>query len=364
MTQLPLHGIKILDLSRVLAGPYCAQILGDLGAEITKIEDPSGGDETRKWTPPEFDGQSTYFLSANRNKISKRLNFNSKEDLSKIHRHISTSDIVIENFKIGSLEKFGLDYESLKEKYPRLIYCSITGFGKDGPYAKLPGYDLLIQGLGGMMSITGPNALTPTKSGVAIIDLCTGLYACIGILAALREREISGKGQFIDLSLLDVSVSLLSYVAMNFLATHKIPEPIGNTHPTIVPYQAFNTKDRPLLICVGSDHQFENFCHAIETEWNKETRFVSNEQRCIHRHELATLIENKLKQKSREEWLKIFDGKGFPVGPINNLKEVSEDPQVIHRKLFTTMSDGITPCIASPLRFSRTPISVYSRPPR
>lgn len=361
--MLPLKGLKVLDLSRVLAGPYASQILGDLGAEVLKVEEKSHGDETRSWGPPFFEGQSSYYLAANRNKKSIALDFKNADDLKVALDLADDADILIENFKFESLKKFGLDYECLATRNPRLIYCSITGFGHSGPRAHEPGYDVLIQALGGLMSITGPDAESPTKVGVAVTDLATGLYAVIGILAALKEREQSGKGQHIDIALFDTQVSLLANIGMNFLTSKEIPQPIGNRHPSIVPYGSYRTKDQPLMLTIGNDKQFEHFCIAAGKAWHQDGRFRTNENRVLNRASLETEIQRHLETKNRNDWLEIFRGKGFPFGPIQNLKELSNDPQLKARDLFTTMNDGKTPCIRSPLRFSRTPIRDYKTPP-
>ncbi len=361
--MLPLQGLKICDLSRVLAGPYATQIMADLGATVIKIEEPTKGDETRQWGPPYFDGTSSYFLTANRNKAAIALDLANPEDLETLHGVLAESDVLVENFKVDSLKRFGLDYLSLKTRYPQLIYCSITGFGQTGPLAHSPGYDVLIQAMGGLMSITGPDAKTPTKVGVAIADLTTGLYAVIGILAALREREKSGLGQQIDLALYDTQVSLLANIGMNYLTTHQIPQAIGNHHPSIVPYGTFTAKDRPILLSIGNDHQFQSLSRCLGERWSDDPRFSTNSERVKNRKELERLIDQKLSEKNRDEWMALFADQGFPFGPIQNLSEVENHPQTKARGLFTTMDDGRTPCIRSPLRLSRTPITEYRRPP-
>lgn len=354
---MPLTGIKVLDLSRVLAGPYCAQILGDLGADVIKVEPPKIGDDTRHWGEP-------YYLSANRNKRGIALDFKSSEDLRRTKDLASRADVIVENFKTDGLKKFGLDYETLKATNPRLIYCSITGFGHTGPRAHEPGYDFLIQGIGGMMSITGPDAKTPTKVGVAIVDLCTGLYAATAILAALRERDRSGIGQHIDLSLLETQASLMSYLAMNYLQTGKIPVAIGNKHPSIAPYECFPTKDDLLIITIGNNHQFEIFSKVLGEKWFEDPQFQTNELRIQNRSTLSGLIAKKLKEKSRADWMDLFKDKGFPFGPVESMDGLARDPQVLARNVFNKMDDGKTPNIQSPIRFSRTPITQYRRPPK
>lgn len=360
----PLHGLRVLDLSRVLAGPYATQILGDLGADVIKIEEPTHGDDTRAWGPPYFDDQSAYYLSANRNKRSRAMDLQNPAHLAELHKLLEKSDVLVENFKVDSLKKFQLDYASLAKKYPRLIYCSITGFGQTGPRAHEPGYDVMIQAMAGLMSITGPSESEPTKVGIAIADVSTGLYAVIGILAALRERDRSGLGQHLDLSLFDTQTSLLINVGMNYLCSGEVPKPLGNQHPSIVPYGAYQTKDSWILLSIGNDHQFERFCQCLGMTWHKEARFQTNTQRVENRGALNALIHQQLAMEPTSEWLERFQDQGFPFGPIQNLKEVREDKQSQARDLFTTMSDGKTPCLRSPLRFSRTPIEEYLSPPR
>lgn len=363
MGPLPLKGLKVLDLSRVLAGPFCTQILGDLGADVIKIEEPRHGDDTRSWLPPEFEGLSTYYLSTNRNKRSMAADLKNPEDLKKVRRLAEKADVLVENFKVGGLKKFGLDYQGLKAQNPRLIYCSITGYGQTGPRAHEPGYDFLIQAMGGFMSITGPDEKHPTKVGVAVIDIATGLYAAVGILAALRERDQSGLGQAIDLSLLEVDVALLSYLAMNFMATQQAPKAIGNLHPTITPYQSFRTQDLPIVVTIGNDLQFQNFCEALKTSWHQDPRFSTNEHRTQNQKELEALIEECLLRHPQEYWIKKFHGKGFPFGPIWGLDDLAKDPQMIERKVLCKMDDQKTPNIRSPLHLSRTPIETYRPPP-
>ncbi|MFY0538265.1 CaiB/BaiF CoA transferase family protein [Nannocystis pusilla] len=335
----------MLDLSRILAGPSAAQLLGDLGADVIKIEHPLG-DDTRRWGPPDFEGGAAYYLACNRNKRSRVLDFKRPADRDVLLSLLAGADVLLENFKVGDLARHGLDYAALAPRFPRLVYCSITGFGQTGPDAGRVGYDALIQGLGGLMSITGPDARHPTKVGVAVADLGTGLYAVVAILAALLERSRSGLGQHIDLALLDTQVAGLANIAMNFLCTGEVPRPLGNAHPTIVPYQSFATADRPLMLAVGSDPQFASLCVALgEPGWAVDPRFVTNPARVAHRAELVPRLEQRLSQKTREEWLQIFAAATpqFPHGPIRDLAEVAADPQVTHRGLFTSMDDGSTP---------------------
>ncbi|MFZ6185921.1 CaiB/BaiF CoA transferase family protein [Nannocystis pusilla] len=363
---LPLAGLRVLDLSRILAGPSAAQLLGDLGADVIKIEHPLG-DDTRRWGPPDFEGGAAYYLACNRNKRSRVLDFKRPADREVLLSLLAGADVLLENFKVGDLARHGLDYAALAPRFPRLVYCSITGFGQTGPDAGRVGYDALIQGLGGLMSITGQDEGHPTKVGVAVADLGTGLYAVVAILAALLERSRSGLGQHIDLALLDTQVAGLANIAMNFLCTGEVPRPLGNAHPTIVPYQSFATADRPLMLAVGSDPQFASLCVALgEPGWAVDPRFVTNPARVAHRAELVARLEQRLSQKTRDEWLQIFAAATpqFPHGPIRDLAEVATDPQVTHRGLFTAMDDGRTPCLKNPIVFSRTPIDHYRRPPR
>lgn len=362
----PLAGLRVLDLSRILAGPSAAQLLGDLGADVIKIEHPHG-DDTRRWSPPEFEDRAAYYLACNRNKRSRVLDFKRPDDRAALAALLAGADVLLENFKVGDLARHGLDYAALAPRFPRLIYCSITGFGQTGPAAPRAGYDALIQAMSGLMSITGPGPEHPTKVGVAVADLASGLYATVAILAALHERHRSGRGQHIDLALLDVQVAGLANVAMNFLCTGEVPRPLGNAHPTLVPYQSFNAADRPILLAIGNDAQFRSLCAALaEPGWADDPRFSSGPARVAHRAELVGLIEASLSQRTRDEWLARFAAADpqFPHGPIRDLAEVAADPQVQHRGLFTTMDDGRTPCLKNPIVFSRTPVARYAPPPR
>lgn len=362
---LPLAGLRVLDLSRILAGPYAAQLLGDLGADVIKVEHPHG-DDTRRWGPPEFEGSAAYFLTCNRNKRSVALDLADPRDHAALLELIAGADVLLENFKVGGLARFGLDHASLAPRFPRLIYCSITGFGQTGPDAGRLGYDAMIQAMSGLMSVTGPDADHPTKVGVAVADLSTGLHAAVAILAALLERQRSGRGQHIDLALLDVQVAGLANVAMNFLCTGHVPRPLGDAHPTIVPYQSFATADRPLMIAVGNDVQFRSFCAVLDEPWADDPRFATNPARLAHREPLVAAIAARLAERPRDRWLAAFAAapEPFPHGPIRDLAEVQADPQVQARGLFTTMDDGRTPCLKNPIGLSRTPLGRYAPPPR
>ena len=299
---LPLAGLRVLDLSRILAGPYAAQLLGDLGADVIKVEHPHG-DDTRRWGPPEFEGGAAYFLTCNRNKRSVALDLADPRDHAALLELVAGADVLLENFKVGGLARFGLDHASLAPRFPRLIYCSITGFGQTGPDAGRLGYDAMIQAMSGLMSVTGPDADHPTKVGVAVADLSTGLHAAVAILAALLERQRSGRGQYIDLALLDVQVAGLANVAMNFLCTGHVPRPLGDAHPTIVPYQSFATADRRLMIAVGNDAQFRSFCAVLDEPWADDPRFATNPARVAHREPLVAAIAARLAERPRDRWL-------------------------------------------------------------
>jgi crotonobetainyl-CoA:carnitine CoA-transferase CaiB-like acyl-CoA transferase len=372
----PLTHIRVLDLSRVLAGPWAGQVLADLGAEVIKVERPGEGDDTRGWGPPFIinadgsRGDAAYYLSANRGKKSLAINMASAQGQALIKELARRCDIVLENFKVGGLQKYGLDYPSLKAVNPRIIYCSITGFGQDGSYAKRAGYDFMIQGMGGIMSITGlpdgePGA-GPVKCGVAFADLFTGLYAAIGVLSALAQRERSGEGQHIDIALLDTQVAVLANQALNYLVSGKPPPRLGNAHPNIVPYQSFKTRDGHVIVTVGTDRQFKEFCRIAGLEGLEEDpRFQTNRARVQNRGELIPLIAKAMLKRSTQEWVNALEAAAVPCGPINRIDQVFADPQVRHRGMRVELErqDGVkTPGVANPLRFSQTPIS-YERPP-
>ncbi|MCY1416624.1 Acetyl-CoA:oxalate CoA-transferase [compost metagenome] len=373
-----LSHIRVLDLSRVLAGPWSGQILADLGAEVIKVERPGSGDDTRAWGPPYLKGsdgrdtsEAAYFLSANRNKQSVTVDFTRPEGQKLVRELAAKSDILIENFKVGGLAAYGLDYESLKAINPRLIYCSITGFGQFGPYAKRAGYDFMIQGLGGLMSITGradqEEGAGPVKVGVALTDILTGLYSSVAMLAALASRDITGKGQHIDMALLDVQVACLANQAMNYLTTGNPPRRLGNAHPNIVPYQDFPTADGDFILTVGNDSQFRKFCEvAGHREWADDPRFSTNKARVAHRAELIPMIRQVTVFKTTAEWVSALEAVGVPCGPINDLAAVFADPQVQARGLRVELEHplaGVVPQVASPLRLSETPVEYRMPPP-
>ncbi|MGE4339955.1 MAG: CaiB/BaiF CoA transferase family protein [Pigmentiphaga sp.] len=374
----PLAGVRVLDLSRVLAGPWCTQTLADLGAEVIKIERPGTGDDTRGWGPPylaDAEGQPTteaaYYLSTNRNKLSVALDMASDEGAAAVRELARVSDVVVENFKVGGLARYGLDYESLRAINPRLIYCSITGFGQTGPYAHRPGYDFMIQGMGGLMSITGERddlpGGGPQKAGVAVTDLFTGLYAVIGIQAALRERDHSGEGQHIDLSLLDCHVAMLANQNLNYMTTGVAPQRAGNAHQNVVPYQVFAVSDGHLIVAVGNDTQFRAYCAVLgQPQWAQDPRFATNSQRLVHRAELIPALEAAMREHTRDHWLQSLEAVGVPCGPINTLDQVFEDPQVRARELWRNLphpTAGTAPTAANPIRFSATPVEYRNAPP-
>ncbi|HLS09276.1 CoA transferase [Lentibacillus sp.] len=362
-----LENIKILDLSRVLAGPYCTMILGDLGAEVIKVEAPGGSDETRKWGPPFQNGVSAYYLCANRNKKSITLDLKSEKGHEAIKELVRESDVIINNFKTGTMQRLGLDYETLADINPGIVYCSITGFGETGPYKDMPGYDFIIQAMSGLMSITGDSESGPKKVGVAITDILTGLYACIGIQGALLERTQSGKGQKLDLSLYDSAVSALVNVGSNYLMAGKIPEALGNQHANIVPYQTFDTKDGQMVIAVGNDHQFQRLCNILEKpEYASDERFRTNPDRVASRDDLIPLLQKAFVTKSTAYWQEKCHENNIPCGPIQTIDEVANDPQLNERNMFVDASHptaGDIRMIGSPLKFSRTPANVRRHPP-
>lgn len=378
MTSGALSHIRVLDLSRVLAGPTAGQILADLGAEVIKIERPGRGDDTRHWGPPWLNdaqgnptAESAYFLSANRGKKSVAVDIARPEGQHVVRQLAARSDIVLENFRTGALARYGLNYASLAEHNRRLIHCSITGFGETGPYAARPGYDFLIQGMAGLMSITGePDEVAgggPQKVGVALADVMTGLYAVIAVLAALAEREMSGEGQHIDLALFDVQVASLANQAMNYLVSGKTPRRLGNAHPNIVPYQAFATADGHFILAVGNDDQFRRLCESIDVpEIADDERFATNATRVRHRDELIPILQTVFEQKPKAQWLQRLEAAGVPCGPINRIDEVFADPQVNARKMKVEAPhplSGTVPLVGSPLKLSRTPPAEAVAPP-
>ena len=378
----PLSHIKVLDLSRVLAGPWASQLLGDLGADVIKIERPKVGDETRHWGPPwlaDGEGEPTsdaaYFFCANRNKRSLTVDITKPDGQSIVRQLAAQSDVVLENFKVGGLAAYGLDYASLKAVNAKLVYCSVTGFGQDGPYAERAGYDFLIQGMGGLMSVTGrangEDGAGPQKVGVALVDVLTGMYATVAIQAALAHRDLNGfragDGQHIDLALLDVQVACLANQAMNYLVSGKVPGRLGNGHPNIVPYQDFPTADGDMLLAIGNDGQFARFCEiADRTEWSVDLRFSTNAGRVKNRAELIPLMRQTTVMKTTAEWTGLLESAAVACGPINNLAAVFADPQVQHRGLRLDMphaAGGSVPQVANPINLSATPVDYRHAPP-
>ncbi len=365
----PLRGLRVLDLTRVLAGPTCTQMLGDLGAEVIKIERPGAGDDTRGFAPPFWPNteESAYFLGANRNKKSVALDIAKPEGQAIAHRLLERCDVLVENFKVGALAKYGLSWEQLQPKHPRLIYCSITGFGQDGPYAPRPGYDALVQAMGGVMSLTGDANGSPQKVGIPIADLFAGLYGCIGLLAALNHRNATGEGQRIDIGMLDTHVAWLANQGMNYLATGENPPRLGNQHPNIAPYQEFPTADGYLILAVGNDPTFERFCKNFGQErLLADERFSTNAKRVENRDLVTETLTPVMRSKTTAEWIEALEALKIGCGPINTLAQVFADPQVRARGCVVEMphaSGETVKVIANPVRLSATPPAYNSAPP-
>ena len=368
----PLAGVVVLDMSRVLAGPWAGQLLADLGARVIKIEHPERGDDTRGWGPPWWQGEAdaerlaAYYLCANRGKQSLAVDIATPDGQALIRELAAGADVLLENFKVGGLARYGLDPASLRERNPRLIACSITGFGQDGPYAGRAGYDFMIQAMGGLMSLSGEPDGMPMKTGVAITDVMTGLYATIGVLAALHERRDSGIGQHIDLALLDVQVATLANQALNTLVSGSSPQRHGNAHPNIVPYQAFACADGYLVLTVGNDAQFARLAELLgQPAWAEDSRFATNAARVAHRETLVEAIKGVLVTRRRDDWLAELEAAGIPAGPINTLSEALADPQVQHRGLCRELErDGQRlPQVANPLRFDGQSATSDTPPP-
>ncbi|KVD54802.1 CoA-transferase [Burkholderia ubonensis] len=373
-----LSHIRVLDLTRVLAGPWCAQTLADFGADVIKVERPGAGDDTRHWGPPylkDANGADTaeaaYYLAANRNKRSVTIDIATPEGQRIVRELAAQSDVVLENYKVGQLKKYGLDYASLRAVKPDLVYCSVTGFGQTGPYAHRAGYDFIIQGIGGFMSITGERdgepGGGPQKAGVAISDLATGLYSTIAVLAALAHRDRTGEGQYIDMALLDVQVALLANMNTNFLASGKPPVRWGNAHPNIVPYQTFQTRDGWIIVAVGNDGQFRKFVEAGgRAELADDERFATNPARVRHRETLVPILADMVRTLDKDAWIAALEAAGVPCGPINDLEEVFDDEQVVARGMQVELPH---PCganvklVRNPIRMSATPPDARSAPP-
>ena len=372
----PLAHVTVLDLTRVLAGPWCTQHLADLGADVLKIERPGSGDDTRAWGPPfarDAHGNETteaaYYLCCNRGKRSVAVDFTQPEGQAIVRELARGADVFVENFKVGGLAKYGLDYTAVSKIDPRIVYCSITGFGQHGPYASRAGYDFIIQGMSGFMSVTGePDHVPgggPQKAGVAITDLMTGMFACTGILAALAHRDRTGVGQHLDTSLLDSAVAMMSVMNLNYLVTGAAPKRLGNAHPNIVPYQAFACSDGHIILAVGNDAQFAKFCEAAGTAWAQDARFATNADRVRQRSTLVPMIASVIATRTQRWWLEALEARGVPCGPISTLDQVFADPQIAARGMRVDMphpTAGNVPQVGSPFHYSKTPVC-YERPP-
>ena len=373
-TPQALAGVRVLDLTRVLAGPWCTQVLADLGADVIKVERPGSGDDTRGWGPPflrDADGndtaESAYYLCANRNKRSLTVDIATEEGQAVIRRLALNSDVLVENFKVGDMARYGLDAATLRAAHPRLVYCSITGFGQDGPYAQRAGYDVAIQGLGGLMSVTGAADGEPQKVGVAVTDLFTGMYATVAILAALRHRDATGEGQVIDMALLDAQVAMLANLGSHYLVGGDVPPRQGNAHANIVPYQVFAVADGHIVVAVGNDRQFARLCELLDVSaLADDARFATNAGRVRHRDALVPPLQAALLSRGRHAWLSMFEAAGIPCGPVNDLADVFADPQVQARGMVAGLPHPLAdalPLVNSPIRLSATPVVHRHAPP-
>ncbi|SFU02309.1 CaiB/BaiF CoA-transferase family protein [Mesorhizobium sp. YR577] len=371
MAQPPLHGIRVIELARILAGPWAGQLLADLGADVIKVESPDGGDDTRKWGPPFVEGHdgenlsAAYYHSCNRGKRSIAVDFSTPEGAETVKKLVATADVLIENFKLGGLRKYGLDYESLKAVNPRLVYCSITGFGQDGPYAPRAGYDFIVQGMSGLMSITGPAGGEPQKVGVAVTDIFTGLYSVVAIQAALRHAEATGQGQQIDMALLDAQMSVLANQNLNYLVSGVPPKQMGNAHPNIAPYEVLPAKDGHFILAVGNDGQFRKFCAVVGLDaMGTDPLYATNAARVANRVTLREAMVAALAKFEREALLAELERAGVPASPINTIGEAFADPQAIARGMRLDLDDGHgnkLPSVRAPMVMSQTPL-VYERP--
>ncbi|PIC70794.1 formyl-CoA transferase [Sporosarcina sp. P16b] len=362
-----LNGIKVLDLSRILAGPYCSMLLGDMGADIIKVEQPGKGDESRYFTPPTWNGESCYFLATNRNKRSITIDLKSPEGKEIIYKLVEEADVLLENFRTGALDQLGFGYDEIKRINPRLVYCSISGFGRTGPEKSKAGYDLLLQGFGGLMSITGDADRPPAKAGMAIVDLTTGMFAAYGILTALFARGQTDKGQFIDVSLLDGQISLLNHMATGFFATGKPAGRMGSSHPSIVPYQSFKTKDQDIILAVGNDGQWTKCCDSLGwTDLYNNHKYKTNNDRVANRNDLIPIISERLSKLTNQEIIKKLDAVGVPCGPIHTLDQVLEHPQVKAREMVLDVEHPIVNNLkipGFPVKLSDTPATLTRYPP-
>ncbi len=374
----PLSGLRVLDMSRILAGPWCGQLLADLGADVIKVERPGKGDDTRSWGPPFLQdaggrdtSESAYYLCANRGKQSITLDIAKPEGQAIVRELAQHADVLLENYKVGDLKRYGLDYDTLSALNPRLVYCSITGFGQDGPLKDRAGYDFMVQGMGGLMSITGERddlpGGGPQKAGVAIADLMTGMYSTVALLAAIEERHRSGRGQYIDMALLDTQVAWLANQNTNYLIGGEVPKRMGNAHPNVVPYQTFPTRDGDLILAVGNDGQFKRFCEAAGiASTGNDPRFANNALRIANRDACIAAIAPAMKQKTTAEWMAVLEPLGVPCGPIDRLDAVFTNPQIRHRGLKVDVPhplSGTVPLVANPIKYSRTPLDYQVPPP-
>ncbi|AXI38819.1 formyl-CoA transferase [Bacillaceae bacterium ZC4] len=363
--MLPLAGIKIIDLTRILSGPFCTMTLADLGAEVIKIESPQG-DDTRQWGPPFIKNESAYFLSVNRNKKSVVLNLKDPKGKEILLKMVEEADVVVENFRPGTLKKLGIDYDILKQHNRGVILASISGFGQTGPYSKKPGYDVLAQGMGGLMSVTGEPDGTPVKAGYSLADIGAGMWATIGILSALWERERSGQGQWIDVSLLDTMVSWQTYLAGNYFATNNDPKPLGGAHPNIVPYQVFEASDGHFILAVGNDSLWNSLVDVLDVEALRDRKFKTNPDRVQNRDELISILEEIFKRKARDEWVDMLESAKIPCGPVNKLSDILNDAHIKEREMVVEMehpSLGILKMLGVPVKLSRTPGRIKTVPP-
>jgi crotonobetainyl-CoA:carnitine CoA-transferase CaiB-like acyl-CoA transferase len=360
----PLDGILVLDLTRVLSGPYCTMLLADMGARVVKIEQPGRGDDTRAWGPPFLEGESAYFLSINRNKESVTLDFKSADGRAILDRLLERADVVVENFRPGTLGRMGIDYMTLAPRFPRLVYCSVSGFGQTGPRSKEPGYDAVMQGEGGLMSITGAADGPPYRLGVAIADIVSGMFAAYGVALALFARERTGKGQQVDVAMLDAVAALLTYQAGNFFASGKVPARLGNRHPSIAPYETFAASDGEFVLAVGNDEQWRKFCAVAELA--EDPRFATNRQRVTAYDELRPLVADRLRARPRQHWIERLTAAGVPCGSVRNLQELFDDPQLEAREMIARIEHstiGVLRTLGVNVKLSQTPGSVRAAPP-
>lgn len=363
--MLPLQGIKVIDLTRILSGPFCTMTLADLGAEVIKIETPNG-DDTRQWGPPFINEESAYYLSVNRNKKSIVLNLKEEKGKEVFYKLVKDADVVVENFRPGTLKRLGADYDTLKELNPGIVLASISGFGQTGPYALKPGYDVLAQGMGGLMSVTGEPDGPPVKGGYSLADIGTGMWAIIGILSALRERDISGEGQWVDASLLDTMVSWQTYLAGNYFATGEDPKPLGGAHPNIVPYQVFGASDGHFILAVGNDNLWKSFVEAMDEDILRDEKYATNPQRVEQRETLLALLEELFANRTVKEWVEIFENAKIPVGPVNKFSDILEDEHIKYREMVVEKEHptvGNLRMLGIPVKLSRTPGEINTVPP-